>query len=208
MTAAAITGGVSLAIELSGESSQAQRPPEAGTPQSSSSGSIGSAGSSGSARRSGAGVTEYADWGGGVQVYADNRGTASDVDAIAFDQVIEVSCVAPNDSGIRSINAFYLIGSGQAGTSDRGVIACLAGAAVAVTHRQAGAALASDTATASTTLTADTSLTSANGDYRPLMTADGDLIEDSLYGISPTLIGVDDSGYLGGATVRPRTTRR
>lgn len=110
--AAAITGGVSLAIELSGGRSQAQRPPEAGTPQSSSSGSTGSAGSSGSARRSGARVTEYADWGGGVQVYADNRGTASDVDAIPFDQAIEVSCVTPNDSGIRSINAFYLIGSG------------------------------------------------------------------------------------------------
>jgi hypothetical protein len=79
-----------------------------------------------------------------------------------------------------------------------GVIACLAGAAVAVTHHQASAALTSDTATTSTTLTANTSLTSANGDYRLLMTADGDLIEDSLYGISPILIGVDDGGYLGG----------
>jgi hypothetical protein len=79
-----------------------------------------------------------------------------------------------------------------------GVIACLAGAAVAVAHHQAGAALVSDAATASTTLTANTSLTSTNGDYRLLMTADGDLVEDSVYGISPILIGVDDGGYLGG----------
>lgn len=110
--AAAITGGVSVAIALSGGSSQAQRPPEAGTSRSSSSGSAGFAGSSGSVRRARAGVTEYADWGGGVQVYADNRGTASNLDAIPFDQAIEASCVAPNNSGIRSINAFYLIGSG------------------------------------------------------------------------------------------------
>jgi hypothetical protein len=101
--AAAITGGVSVAIALSGGTSQAQRPPEDGTSRSSS---------SGSARGASAGVTEYADWGGGVQVYADNRGTASDLDAIPFDQAIEASCVAPNNSGIRSINAFYLIGSG------------------------------------------------------------------------------------------------
>ena len=65
------------------------------------------------------------------------------------------------------------------------------------TTRQ-NAVLVSDTATASTTLTASTSLTSANGDYRLLMTADGDLAEDSLHGISPILIGIDDGGYFGG----------
>ena len=61
---------------------------------------------------SGDAVTEYADWSGGVQVYADNRGTASDLDAIPFNQLVKVSCVARNDSGIKSINAFYLIASG------------------------------------------------------------------------------------------------
>lgn len=79
-----------------------------------------------------------------------------------------------------------------------GVIACLAGTAVAVTHHQEDVTLVSDTATASTTLTANTSLTSANGDYRLLMTGDGDLVEDSLHGISPILIGINDGGYLGG----------
>lgn len=79
-----------------------------------------------------------------------------------------------------------------------GMIACLAGTAVVVTHHQAETALASDTAMASTTLTANTSLTSANGDYRLIMTADGDLVEESLHGISPILIATDDGGYVGG----------
>lgn len=39
------------------------------------------------------------------------RGT-SDVPPIPFNQRVEVSCEAPNDSGMTSINAFYKIGSG------------------------------------------------------------------------------------------------
>ena len=60
---------------------------------------------------------------------------------------------------------------------------------------------ASDTAGAVTTLTANTSLISANGDYQLIMTADGDLVENSLHGISPILIEVNDpdgNAYIGG----------
>ena len=60
---------------------------------------------------------------------------------------------------------------------------------------------ASDTAGAVTTLTANTSLISANGDYQLIMTADGDLMENSLHGISPILIEVNDpdgNAYIGG----------
>jgi len=57
-------------------------------------------------------ITEYADWRGGIQVYADNSGSASSVAAIPFNQGVNVSCLAPNDSGMTSINGFYLIASG------------------------------------------------------------------------------------------------
>jgi hypothetical protein len=79
-----------------------------------------------------------------------------------------------------------------------GVIACLVGTSMAVTQHQAAASLVSDTATAGITLTANTSLTSTNGDYRLLMTADGNLVEDSVHGISPYLIAADNGGYVGG----------
>ena len=57
-------------------------------------------------------VMEYADWRGGVQVYADNNGTASSLAAIPFNEGVEVKCYADNLSGISSINEFYLIDSG------------------------------------------------------------------------------------------------
>ena len=79
-----------------------------------------------------------------------------------------------------------------------GVVACLAGVAVGISHQTATASLVSDTASTSNTLTANSSLTSANGDYRLLMTADGDLVEQSLHGISPILFGINMGGYLGG----------
>jgi hypothetical protein len=60
----------------------------------------------------GGSTSEYADWRGGVRVYADDRGGASNAPPIRFDQRVEVSCAAPNDSGMASINKFYKIGSG------------------------------------------------------------------------------------------------
>jgi hypothetical protein len=57
-------------------------------------------------------VTMYADWYLGVNVYADNEATTSNAPVIPFNQQVEVSCVAPNNSGILSINAFYLLASG------------------------------------------------------------------------------------------------
>lgn len=92
MIAAAIIEGVSVAIAFSGGSSQAQ-PLADRTPESSSSFDTG--------------VTEYADRSGGGQ--AQNRGTASDQDAVLSILVVEIPCVGPNDSSIRSIDAFYLI---------------------------------------------------------------------------------------------------
>jgi hypothetical protein len=79
-----------------------------------------------------------------------------------------------------------------------GVVACLAGAAGGISHQTVTTTLLSDTASTSNTLTANSSITSANGDYQLLMTADGDLVEQSLYGISPILFGIDDGGFLGG----------
>jgi hypothetical protein len=58
---------------------------------------------------------------------------------------------------------------------------------------------AASSAPATTTLTANTSLTSANGDYQLLMTAGGDLVENSLHGISPILMDeFTGDGYFGG----------
>ena len=115
--AAVLTAGVSAAIAFYGGHPQAQASTGV-TDQAQSPGPISSSspstqsGSTGPLVPYGAAITEYADWSGGVEVYADNRGTASDLDAIPFNQLVKVSCVARNDSGIRSINAFYLIASG------------------------------------------------------------------------------------------------
>jgi hypothetical protein len=79
-------------------------------------------------------------------------------------------------------------------------VGILIGLAVTGTHYLI-AAPASDTAAAMTTLTANTSLISANGDYQLLMTAGGDLVENSLHGISPIIREVNDpygNAYLGG----------
>jgi hypothetical protein len=56
-------------------------------------------------------ITEYGDWGPGVAVYANNFAAASDAPVIPLNQKVEVSCYAPNMSGISSINKFYLITS-------------------------------------------------------------------------------------------------
>jgi hypothetical protein len=57
-------------------------------------------------------VAEYSDWAYGIKVYANNHAASSNDRVIPFNQQVEVSCVASNDSGIASINAFYLIASG------------------------------------------------------------------------------------------------
>jgi hypothetical protein len=57
-------------------------------------------------------VTEYGDWGPGVAVYASTAAASSNAPLIRLNQGVRVSCVAPNVSGIPSINAFYLISSG------------------------------------------------------------------------------------------------
>jgi hypothetical protein len=63
--------------------------------------------------RPGSAVLEYADWRPGVAVYASNSGSASDMSPIPFNQGVRIACVAPNNSGIASINKFYLISSGR-----------------------------------------------------------------------------------------------
>lgn len=64
----------------------------------------------------------------------------------------------------------------------------------------AGFSLANDTVGATTTFTSGTSIISGNGDYQLLMKANGDLVENSLHGISPIEIGYSTDGnyYLAG----------
>lgn len=45
----------------------------------------------------------------GVRTFADPDGTVSTVGAIPFGTTVDVSCVAPNQSGMGSINAFYRV---------------------------------------------------------------------------------------------------
>jgi hypothetical protein len=77
-----------------------------------------------------------------------------------------------------------------------------AGAQYRATHPQrlatvgaAQTALMSDTVAASTTFTGGTSIVSANGDYQLLMKTSGNLVENSLHGISPVAYT-----YMGGTS--------
>jgi hypothetical protein len=115
--AAVIAVGVGLLISYSGHSagtgspgrpssgviSQGQLPPStiADAPPASS-----------AATPSGATFTEYGDWGPGVQVYANTLAATSNAPVIPLNQPVQVACVARNDSGIATINAFYRIVSG------------------------------------------------------------------------------------------------
>ena len=136
--AALIAAGVSLSVYFAGHSVDAAKSPGApftsastgssaiataskGSGTASPSASVTTSVDNGSAPHStigsvgGAGtgtVTEYADWAYGVNVYTNNMAATSNVSVIPFNQQVEVSCVAPNYSGISSINAFYLIASG------------------------------------------------------------------------------------------------
>jgi hypothetical protein len=58
----------------------------------------------------------------------------------------------------------------------------------------ADVSLVSDTAGATTTFTSGTSIISGNGDYQLLMEANGDLVENSLHGISPIEIDYSTDG--------------
>jgi hypothetical protein len=61
--------------------------------------------------------TEIVDYSGGIQVFANDQGAASNDPKIRFGTSVQVLCRAPNYSGIQSINAFYLItGGAWAGT--------------------------------------------------------------------------------------------
>jgi hypothetical protein len=73
----------------------------------------GAGAANGPAHHGAAMVMEYADLRAGVQVYASNTGEASNLPDIPFNQGVKVTCRAPNNSGIASINSFYLIGSGR-----------------------------------------------------------------------------------------------
>jgi hypothetical protein len=114
--AAAVAGvlalvGVVFTVLNTGNPSSSQPPTPGGTAQPTQ--HAGPTSSASVALQSHGGSTaEYADWRGGVQVYADNQGTASNMSPIPFDQRVEVSCAAPNDSAMTSINKFYKIGSG------------------------------------------------------------------------------------------------
>ncbi len=54
-------------------------------------------------------VRETAGVRSGVAVYSDNRGRGAEVRSIPFGKRVTVVCVAPNEAGIASINAFYLL---------------------------------------------------------------------------------------------------
>lgn len=55
--------------------------------------------------------TEIADVRAGIVLYEDNLGKGSDLPNIPIGKAVSVVCVAPNFSGISSINSFYLISS-------------------------------------------------------------------------------------------------
>jgi len=87
-------------------------------------------------------------------------------------------------------------------TTGAGIAAlCLLGAAGVA--GSANASLMGDTVGATTTFTSGTSIISANGDYQLLMKANGNLVENSLHGISPIEIGYSTTGdyYVGGGNV-------
>lgn len=123
VTAAAITAAVTLGIYFAsdnGGNTGTATPPHPLSPSASATSASASVSASKGTHSTGTGssfgtatvVTLYADWYKGVNVYADNQATTSNVRVIPFNQPVEVSCVAPNDSEITSINAFYLLTSG------------------------------------------------------------------------------------------------
>lgn len=60
---------------------------------------------------------EIADNHRGIPVFANDQGAASNAPSIPFGTPVQVLCWAPNDSGMSSINSFYLIADGTwAGT--------------------------------------------------------------------------------------------
>jgi hypothetical protein len=119
--AAVIASGVSLLIAFAGHSPgsggrpglgphsatrKGRHTPSTATPTPSSSSGASNGGVTGAT------FTVYGDWAPGVQVYANNQAAASNAPTIRLNQAVHVTCVAPNDSGIPSINAFYRIVSG------------------------------------------------------------------------------------------------
>jgi hypothetical protein len=118
--AAVITAGVTVGIWLSsGTGSTGTVPPKTSsttTGQGTASASAGSSASVGPTSSgpapSGKTITEYANWYLGVNIYTNNQAATSNAPLIPFKHAVQVSCYASNDSGIESINAFYLIASG------------------------------------------------------------------------------------------------
>lgn len=89
--------------------SQSQTPAAASGQRSDPTGSGTPGPSTSASGHVGATYTVYADWRLGVAVYADNKGTTSNAPDIPFNQAVQVACVAPNESGMTSINDFYRI---------------------------------------------------------------------------------------------------
>jgi hypothetical protein len=97
--AGAIGGAIGHVVPGSGSPPRASAASAATTPSSSSPAAPTPTGA----------VTEIADNRNGVAVFADPTGAAVDAPRIPFATHVQVACVAPNESGIVSINAFYLI---------------------------------------------------------------------------------------------------
>ncbi|MGH3185669.1 MAG: hypothetical protein ACRDPY_00805 [Streptosporangiaceae bacterium] len=116
--AAAITGGVSLAIAFSDGNSQTQSPTDGNSQGQSPTVGTTQLPSSGSAEQSGAPnrstdklYTEVTDNHLGTDVFKDPMGDAvtSAPISIPYGTQVLVKCWAPNESGMGSINVFYLI---------------------------------------------------------------------------------------------------
>ena len=57
--------------------------------------------------------SETADNRRGIATYSNTSGTTSGKPPIPYSTTVDVSCYAPNNSGMGSINDFYLIADGQ-----------------------------------------------------------------------------------------------
>jgi hypothetical protein len=107
---AIVLGSLGLAAALIAKSSGSTAPP--GSPPTSPSSPARVSAHSSPVLSAGT-VIEYGDWRPGIVVYANTGAASTDLPVIPFNQGVVIVCVAPNESGITTINKFYLIGSGK-----------------------------------------------------------------------------------------------
>ena len=110
LVCAGVIGGVT-GYFLSRPSSAAITPAPPASHQPPTPGAASPAPSSSSTPTRGRIFTEIADNRNGIQVFGSPGGSSTNAPEIPFATRVKVACYAPNESGMTSINAFYLIKS-------------------------------------------------------------------------------------------------